>query len=231
MGDQAVLGYWKIRGRAGQIRLALSYCGENYRDELYDDWPKSIADAMKIHAEKKGMRWYQEKFTSGMHFPNLPYLYIDGYKLSQAMAILAYLGRKHGLVGKTENERQALDQLKEAMGDFFQGLVRIIYAVPKEGFEEAAEQYKSKDRLEAFEQLAEFLGNNKFAVGDHVTYIDFQLFEFLDWQREFDSDCFDAYPTLKAYVERFAALPKIAEALGADNWIQRPIFAPFSNWQ
>ena len=49
--------------------------------------------------------WAKDKFNLGLDFPNMPY-YIDGdVKLTQSMAVLRYLARKHGIAPKSEKEQ------------------------------------------------------------------------------------------------------------------------------
>ncbi len=63
-----ILGYWKIRGLAHQIRFQLEYLGVPYDEKLYEQ-----GDAPGFEIDS----WLSEKHTLGMEFPNLPY-FIDG---------------------------------------------------------------------------------------------------------------------------------------------------------
>lgn len=51
----------------------------------------------------------QEKFTLGLDFPNLPYLKAGDVKLTQSLAILRFLARRHGLFPETEQNQQRVD--------------------------------------------------------------------------------------------------------------------------
>ncbi|KAH9376989.1 hypothetical protein HPB48_018758 [Haemaphysalis longicornis] len=83
-----VLGYWDVRALAQFIRNLLVYKGVKFEDKLYKFGPAPDFDRSD---------WLKEKFTLGLKFPNLPY-YIDGdVKITQSLAILRYLGRKHDL--------------------------------------------------------------------------------------------------------------------------------------
>lgn len=84
-----ILGYWNVRGLGQYIRNLLIYKGVNFEDKVYKFGPPPDFDRFD---------WTGEKFSLGLKFPNLPY-YIDGkVKLTQGIAILRYLGRKHGLM-------------------------------------------------------------------------------------------------------------------------------------
>lgn len=86
-----VLGYWDTRGLAQPIRNLLVYKGIDFVDKRYKFGPPPGYD----HEE-----WLKEKFTLGLRFPNLPYYIDEDVKLTQSLAILRYLGRKHGLAAK-----------------------------------------------------------------------------------------------------------------------------------
>jgi glutathione S-transferase len=60
-------------------------------------------------------------------FLQLPYL-IDGeHKITQSNAIMRYMGRKHGLDGKTEEEKVRVDMLENESMDFRNGLISVCY--------------------------------------------------------------------------------------------------------
>lgn len=75
-------------------------------------------------------------FNSDNFFPlQLPY-YIDGdVKITQSNAILRYLGRKHDMCGKTEEEKIRVDILENQSMDFRNGFVRLCYLEYVSGLE------------------------------------------------------------------------------------------------
>ncbi len=108
----------------------LAYTGTDFEDKRYnlkrngEEWDRS--------------EWLKEKFSQGLDFPNVshtnsyhtdtavqqqhfiykqvPYLIDGDVKLSQTFAILKYLGRKHNLVPKNEEEHRRIDLIEaEAM--------------------------------------------------------------------------------------------------------------------
>ena len=96
MSAKPVLGYWDIRGLAQPIKLLLAYTGTEYQDKRFPCGPGPEFDRSQ---------WFDNKFSFGLDFPNLPY-YIDGdVKLSQSNAILRYIARKHDMLGKTDKEK------------------------------------------------------------------------------------------------------------------------------
>ena len=112
-GDKPILGYWNIRGVkyifhdffsfhgstlmtftlfqfVQPSRFLLEHAGADYEEKIYD--------------VNKTDEWYSVKFNLDLDFPNLPY-YKDGdVKLTQSMAILRHLARKHGMAPKTDKE-------------------------------------------------------------------------------------------------------------------------------
>lgn len=85
------LGYWGVRGLGQFLRNLLVYKGVQFEDRQYKFGTAPDFDRSD---------WLKEKFNLGLPFPNLPY-YIDGdVKLTQSLAILRYLGRKHDLAAR-----------------------------------------------------------------------------------------------------------------------------------
>lgn len=105
------LGYYAIRALADPIRLMLHHADVEFEDFHYyiNPPPNYNRDA-----------WFSVKYTLGLQFPNVPY-YMDGdLKITQAAAIMRYLGRKHDMIAKTEEEHLRSDQAEQVgMGKFF----------------------------------------------------------------------------------------------------------------
>merc|ERR1712117_942559 len=116
--SKPVLCYWDIRGLAQPIRLLLAYTETDYEDKLLSCGPAPGFDKSC---------WFDNKFSFGLDFPNLPY-YIDGdVKITQSNAILRYIARKNDMLGKTEEERVRVDIMGEQSMDFRNGMVRLAY--------------------------------------------------------------------------------------------------------
>ncbi len=104
--------FLNVSVKLGQpIRLMLEYVGEDYEDKLL----------------VKTEEWTSVKYEMGLDFPNLPY-YIDGsVKLSQTMAILRYLGNKHGLTPAKGEEMTRADLAAEQVTDLRNRFVMLCY--------------------------------------------------------------------------------------------------------
>jgi glutathione S-transferase len=78
---------------------------------------------------------------------------------------------------------------------------------PKDKFGvDGKEQFSAK--AEPFlRKLDYFLAGRKFAAGNNITIIDFELFDIEDMARCFDSTTFDSLPNINAHFNHFAEIP------------------------
>ncbi|KFM68798.1 Glutathione S-transferase Mu 1, partial [Stegodyphus mimosarum] len=113
-----VLGYWNIRGFAQPIRLMLAYTETEFEDKNYAFGPAPDFDRSA---------WLKEKYTLGLDFPALVY-YIDGdVKLTQSIAIMRYLARKHKLEPEIEADKIRADLIEQQVADFRRNLGKTAY--------------------------------------------------------------------------------------------------------
>uniref|UniRef100_A0A6G1SP38 Glutathione S-transferase n=1 Tax=Aceria tosichella TaxID=561515 RepID=A0A6G1SP38_9ACAR len=205
-----VLGYWKIRGLATPIRLLLEQAGADYEEKLYECGPPPDFDRSS---------WLNEKFTLGLDFPNLPYYMDDDVKLSQSHVILRYLARKHKLDGNNEQERVRTDLVATQVMDFHMDYARTIAYNPEHEKNKETYEKNLADRLKA---LAEFLGDRQFVAGDHVTYGDFVLYEYLEGQNFYKPGVLKDHPTLEKFVERVNELESVKKYFNSSRAIKAP---------
>lgn len=212
-----VLGYWNIRGLAQPIRLLLSYTESKFEDKKYNYGPPPEYDRSA---------WFNEKYTLGLDFPNLPY-YIDGdVKLTQSLVIMRYLGRKHKLDADTEDGRIRTDMVEQQIADFRMGLARISYSPD---FEKLKEEYLKSlpAHLKAF---SDFLGKRQWFAGDKLTYVDFLMYEALDQHRIFSPDCLNDYQNLKEFMDRFENLPTVQKYMKSEDYMKWPLNGDMANF-
>lgn len=103
--NKAVLGYWGIAGLGQSLRYILSYIEADWKDEVYTEREKWF------DTDKKGL---------GITFPNLPYLIVGDFKLTESSAIIRYIPKRFGkpeLLGKTIEDQARVDQLLGVIGD------------------------------------------------------------------------------------------------------------------
>jgi glutathione S-transferase len=78
----------------------------------------------------------------------------------------------------------------------------------------------AKDKLaEGFAHLDRHLATHQFLLGDTFTVADAYAFTVVRWS-QFQNIDLTPYPNLKAYIERIAARPKVAEAMKAEGLIK-----------
>ncbi|KAL1480342.1 hypothetical protein MTO96_051104 [Rhipicephalus appendiculatus] len=186
----SILGYWDIRGLAQPIRNLLVYQGVEFEDKRY---------VFGSEPDFDGEEWLNEKPTLGLRFPNLPYYMDDDVKITQSLAILRYLARKHELAAKDEEETLELDMLEQQARDLSWGLLMAV-------------------------------ATKEWAIGDRVTYVDFLLYEGLDWNHELNAGAFEGFPVLTSYAKRFEELPNIEEYFASEKYNKYPILGPMIKW-
>ncbi|XP_040070572.1 glutathione S-transferase Mu 4 [Ixodes scapularis] len=210
--------YWDSRGLGQVTRNLLVYKGVPFQDKRYKKGPPP---------EYSRDEWLADKFSLGLKFPNLPY-YIDGdVKLTQSVAILRYLARKYDLGPRNEEETRELDVLEQQARDLATNLIRSF--LPGVNLQEARKKYE-ENMGNVLKPWADHLANRKWAVGDRVTYVDFLVYEALDWNHEFCAAAFKDFPALEQYLKRFEALPNIKEYFASDKYKKWPITAPHFLW-
>lgn len=208
------LGYWNIRAYAQPIRLLLAYTGTEVEEKRYNfigpEWDRS--------------EWLSEKFSHGLDFPNLPY-YIDGdVKLSQTFAILKYLGRKHGLDARNEAEHIRIDLVEAEALDMRSRWVALCYGAD---FETNKPEYLKNLALK-LKEMSDYLGTHNYFAGDHITYIDFLMYELLDQNSHMEPTALDEFPNLKAFHARIQGLDQIAAYMKSDKFLARPLNGPMA---
>ncbi|XP_064461060.1 glutathione S-transferase-like [Ornithodoros turicata] len=212
-----IVGYWDIRGLGQYIRNLLVYKGVHFEDKRYRFGPAPDYDRSD---------WLREKFTLGLKFPNLPY-YIDGkVKITQSLAIMRYLGRKYDMSSKNDAEALELDVLEQQAKDLTWGLIMTLF---NPNFEDARKKYE--DTMDsALKPWAEHMQGKQWVLGDRLTYVDFILYEALDWLREFKAGAFGKHAILLEYLTRFENLPNIKDYMESYKYNRWPILSPAVKW-
>jgi len=208
-----VLGYWKLRGRAQCIRLLLAYTETEYKDVRYT-------------FENKEKWFAEDKLNLGLDLPNIPY-YIDGdFKISQALSIVRYLGRKHGLDGDTYEDAAKADMFITDLADIGNSFAKI--AMDPEFVAKKPDHLKLlKAKLALYEPVLE---KNTWFVGNKITYADFVAYEVLDVNFTLDPASFTDFPKVRAFLKRVEGLPQIKKYMESAAFMKWPIMPPFAAW-
>lgn len=143
----------------------------------------------------------------------------DGTLLTEGVAILQYLAdQKPDAYLAPANGTMERYRLQEWL-TFINSEVHKAYSPL---FDKSAPEQTKNTSLERLEKrhnfIAEHLNSRHFLMGDHFTVADAYLFTTMTWAKNFDID-FSNLPSLKAYMERVAALPSVQAAQAAEKTV------------
>jgi len=192
------LVYFNVRGRGQALRYM---CADN--DIALEEVDTDFAD------------WPKLKPTTP--FGQLPILHDGSFDVAQSNAILRYVARKHDLYGKTEQDQANIDMLNDQQEDIRLTYLRLIY----QEYDKEKDNY-IKSIPEKVASLEKFLSKNHggkgFFVGDHVSFVDYTIFDLLDNLLTLSPSCLDTHPLLKAFHDRFDKREKLAKFRSTDRF-------------
>ena len=190
--------YFNIRGLGRPILLLSEYIGAPHQYKAYEE-----GDGPEFSKEA----WLQEKNTLGFDFPNLPYLINGDFKLTESFAIMEYLSNKFKpeLMGVTIEEQATVKMLSGVILKVKGDCATSCYTQPDK-------EVAIKAHITAFESIAKYLGEKKYLTGDKLTYIDFYLFEILEWGFAIGAkpNFEELYANIVAYHKRIRELPELS---------------------
>ncbi len=216
------LYYWDgIPGRGEFVRLVLEEAGASYREMGKGDaGTKAIMDYLGDN--------------SSPYPPFAPPFLKDGDLIVSHVAnILDYLGPKHGLAPKGEQERIFAKGLQLTLTDFVAEAHDTHHPLGVDDYYED-QKPEAKKRSKAFieNRIPKFLGyfervigNNPaksgLVAGDHLTTVDLSLFHVVDGLRyafpRATADLEKRFPKVMALHEKVASRPNIAAYLASDR--------------
>lgn len=211
--------YFDIVGIGWPIRCLL-----HLQDIDYDYIPISIFDWIKRDAD--GQQVLKQAFRNG----HVPY-YVDAdVALNQSNLILTHLARKANMLGGTERESLAIQEIMVHCYDalfHWNGMlgVTIRTNIPDEVAQARLHAFMGegvwgivtdgyRNHLDAF---VRYLNDNAtgsgFLVGERLSVADLHAFNVLcNWYKAFDRQVFSTeYPQLDAYIERIADIPGVSD--------------------
>ncbi|XP_043226535.1 glutathione S-transferase Mu 5-like isoform X2 [Amphibalanus amphitrite] len=195
---------------AQPIRLLLEYTGEKYEDKKFECGPAPDYDKSC---------WFDIKEKLKLDFPNLPYLMDGDVGVTQSNAIMRYIGRKHDLLGKTEQERVRVDIMENQAMDFRNGWVRLCY---NPNFDDMKEGYL-KSVKDVIAKFSKFLGDRQWFAGENLTVVDFVMYELLDQHKLLDATLVEAHDNLTKFMKRFEELEPIKAYMASDRFMKGPL--------
>jgi len=193
MGE-VTLHYFAVRARGEAIRLLLEVTNIPYKDAI-PKWPDHKPNTV---------------------FGQLPELIDGDISLYQSMAIYRHLARKTNTYGKSIKESALIDMIIEGEGEWRNEYSDVNYSSGKyKDYDTDIKEYLSKylpGRLTIFEKiLASNNGGHGWFIGNELTAADPIMFEILDIHHILCPESLNGFPLLKAFRERFEALPKIQD--------------------
>lgn len=201
--NKPVLGYWKIRGLAEPIRLLLWHLDVDYEEVYFEQ-----GDAPHYSREQ----WLAVKDTLGLQFPNLPYFLDSDYKVTQSFAIAKYIVRKWRpeYFGVTDHEKEQAWVMEGVFSDIKSILTSISYAPDYNQHKRDISVELLKTQLS---YLADWLNENTYAAGAHITYLDFFFFELLDNAEAFEPGVLNNVneEVYTRYLEHIRSLHRVRE--------------------
>lgn len=216
------LYYWpSIQGRGELVRLALEEAGVPYRD---------------VARSEKGMKAMLRILEkSGTALPPFapPFLATGKLVIAQSANILAWLGERHGLVGKSEAARFAAMQLQQTITDFVAEVHGTHHPVATSlYYEDQRAEAKKNAAVFIAERIPKYLGyfervlqksSGAFILGPRVSYVDLSLFQLIAGLRYAFPRAMKRrekkLPGLVALHSRVASRPRIAAYLASPRRI------------
>jgi glutathione S-transferase len=205
-------GYWGIKGLGEPTRLVLTLAGQTW-----EEYNPASREA-----------WGEAKATSTQDFPNLPYIDVDGYQISESSAIPWYIAKKFraDLAGNTIEEEGQILQVIGVLNDVKSELFKCVFNPEyKDLLTKAGAEGKVPQKLAL---LSKFLGENSFLVGNHVTIADvwvafFSHFFGIIFSSAEVPNPFEKHANLIAHEANFFAQTELAEYVASPAWKKPPM--------
>jgi glutathione S-transferase len=204
------IGYWSFKGASEYPKWVASYLNIPFVEKLYPDGG-----------------WFDEKFTLGLDFPNLPYIIDGNFKMCESKAIAYYFAAKANnaaILGEDLMGQTKVRQVIDVMCDIDKMLEGKIYTVDRGKQLQAFKEMSSPEAQSSVKiiQLNKYLGSRPFFVGDAPTLADLYVACIMRYYsilfRSSGNDCpFMRCENLHRHMKRVTELPGIAEWLARDD--------------
>lgn len=208
--SEIVIANWPIRGLGAPIIYVCEYLKVPYRELLYKEGAAPDYSRISFRSVKD---------TLGIPFANLPYV-IDGeVKIAQSLACTRHICRKWGadLLGRDLRDLALVDTLSQILHEDrlkVQGELGYSSIEPGPIIEEG---------LRRLEPIADHMSGRPFLAGDYVTYVDFILWENIDYLNVVGKgEALSSCDLIKHYVNRMNRLPGFKEFLASDRFRRFP---------
>ncbi|KAH7956275.1 hypothetical protein HPB52_007781 [Rhipicephalus sanguineus] len=137
-----------------------------------------------------------------------------------------WLKEKFSLGIMDNEETTQLDVMEQQARDLAWWLVMVCYSP---NFQEQRAKYE-ETMMGQLRLWDEHLQGKLWVLGERLTYVDFLLYEALDWNYEFKPEAFQGFPVVVAYMRRFEELPNLKEYFASDKYSKWPLMGPQVKW-
>lgn len=196
MSTSYELQYFPIRGRGEPIRLLFALANVAYTNTGITNWPE-----FKPKTPLGQLPVLVERSEGGER------------QIAQSGTILRHLARVFDLYGADEAAKTQADFIADTTTDWRNKFIPVLYAKVF-GTEQSTIDKYSKDLPTTLALFDRFLGDHDYFTGKSPTFADVLVFDTLDGNLGLNADCLKEFPRLAAFVERFRALPTVAEYIG-----------------
>eukprot|EP00747_Dinoflagellata_sp_TGD_P214599 gnl/TRDRNA2_/TRDRNA2_87437_c0_seq1.p1 gnl/TRDRNA2_/TRDRNA2_87437_c0~~gnl/TRDRNA2_/TRDRNA2_87437_c0_seq1.p1 ORF type:complete len:238 (+),score=36.23 gnl/TRDRNA2_/TRDRNA2_87437_c0_seq1:115-828(+) len=224
-----IVAYWKIRGLGAPLRMLCEYAGADYTAATYEvtgspgHWDLTSWFNLKPPLQAKNA------------LMNLPHVVDGEVTITQTVVCLSYLGRKYGLMGRTDEEALKVLQIICEAQDLRNKAVRLFYSSPSL-FDTQKGPHLADDVPASYKKFEAWLMQEGtiYTVGDTPTAGDFHLWEMIDQHELFAKDLGRPSP-----VQQFPKLLALYNALKAEKKLEKyfagPLYAlpvnnPYAAW-
>ncbi|XP_062590425.1 glutathione S-transferase-like [Saccostrea cucullata] len=196
------LTYFDLRGRAEPIRLLFTVAGVSFEDE-------------RIRKEQ----WIAIKDETPGNA--LPVLCVDGFIISQSMAINRHLARTFGLDGETLSQKVKVDEIVEYLVEMKNKMAELPMLS-----EDPRKQEWARQVMKSFQEFmvkactfieSQIQKNMKegkgFAVGNRLTLADIMIFEAFENILATNGNALDKCSGITKCRAKVANMPRIKEYL------------------
>ncbi|XP_067008875.2 glutathione S-transferase [Anabrus simplex] len=193
MAPKYKLIYFNLRGLGEPIRFLFLYGGIEFEDIRieFEDWPK---------------------VKESTPYGKLPYIDVDGKRITQSTAIARYVAKLVGLVGKDDLEDLEIDSVVDTLIDLKDVQVAYYYE------EDETIKQKKKKEIAVNETVPQFLSkldarvkeNGGYFVGGKLTWADIYFAAYHETTNLFAGEnVIGKYPHLLAVADKVYAIPAI----------------------
>ena len=190
------LYYFQAKARAENSRFIFKQAGIDFED---------------VRFEYDGEDW--AKFKPKTPYGAMPVLEVDSKQLAGSRSIQRYLAEEFGLAGSNAWENAKLDSIVDVCDDLFECMAKVYFEEDEAKKTELGKKITEEDLPKYLGILEKLVSPDGWMFGIKVTYVDFVVYNVLDYGKKASGGVLDNFPALKKICEAVEALPNISKWL------------------